>query len=82
MNIKENKIHSKGRILHTCTASHIAFPRRKNAAACSKRCLPRRAYAFFSAAFLHLSWVKSLLKKVDIFWSRNDLDENEIYLMF
>ena len=40
--------------------------KRKNPAACSNLCFPSKSKAFFSAARLHLSCVKSLRKKSDI----------------
>ena len=47
--------------------------RRKKAADCSKRCLPSREKAFFSAAFLQRSSVKLFLKNLVIFSSCCDL---------
>lgn len=57
----------------TSMASDKELPSKKKAAACRNLCRPKRANAFFSAAFLQRSSLKLLWKKSLIFLSLTDL---------
>ena len=60
-------------LILTSIASRMAPAKRKKAAACSNRCRPSSANAFFSAARRHLSSLKLFLKNPIILESLTDL---------
>lgn len=63
----------KRRYFITSTASFKCPASKKNAAECSKRCLPSKEKAFFNAALRHLSSVKLFPKNCVILVSFWDL---------